>query len=338
LHLTDADRATLGEIGHRLGREALEEVATAAKPDTILGWYRRLVARKFDGSKSRRSPGRPRVDHEIEALVVRMAKENPSWGYDRIVGALANLGYTVSDQTVGNILRRNGISPAPERKHTTTWKDFIRAHMDVLAGTDFLTVEVLTLRGLVTYYVLFFIHLESRRVGVAGITPHPNEAWMMQIARNVTMEEWGFLENCRYLIHDRDTKFTDSFRTLIKSSHVEPLKLPARSPNLNAHAERWVKSVKDECLSKLIIFGGASLRQKARPGPISLISLWPHPSARTRGSARQWLECGTCPWMCNGRPGPSVPRPLGPVPDSRWIQAASPVSSPMNCSTVHRSS
>ncbi len=136
--------------------------------------------------------------------------------------------------------------------------------MSVLAGTDFFPVEVLTLRGLVTYYVLFFIHLESRRVEVAGITSHPNEAWMKQIARNVTMDEWGFLESRRYLIHDRDTKFTDSFRAIIKSSHVEALKLPARSPNLNAHAERWVKSVKDECLSKLIMFGETSLRRALR--------------------------------------------------------------------------
>ncbi|MCP4901488.1 MAG: helix-turn-helix domain-containing protein, partial [bacterium] len=134
LLLSDAERASLAEIGHRLGRKALEDVATAAKPDTILGWYRRLVARKFDGSKSRRSPGRPRVDHEIEALVMRMAKENTGWGYDRIAGALANLGYHLSDQTVGNILRRNGMVPAPERKHTTTWSEFIRAHLDVLAG------------------------------------------------------------------------------------------------------------------------------------------------------------------------------------------------------------
>ncbi|MCP4401594.1 MAG: transposase family protein, partial [bacterium] len=144
---------------------------------------------------------------------------------------------------------------------TTTWKEFIRSHQAVLAGTDFFTVEVLTLRGLVTFYVLFFIHLESRRVEIAGITPHPNEAWMKQIARNVTMDEWGFLENCRYLIHDRDTKFTDSFRTIVKSGHVKPLKLPARSPNLNAYAERWVKSVKEEVLSKLILFGEASLRR-----------------------------------------------------------------------------
>ena len=216
-----------------------------------MGWYRRLVARKFDGSKSRRYPGRPRIDDEIEQLVVCMAKENSDWGYDRIVGAMANLGYRLSDQTVGNILQRHGIPPAPERKRTTTWTDFIRAHRSVLAGTDFFSVEVLTLRGLVTYYVLLFIRLESRRVEVAGITRHPNEAWMKQIARNVTMDEWGFLEGCRYLIHDRDTKFTDSFRAIVKSSQVEPLKLPARSPNLNAFAERWVKSVKDECLSKV---------------------------------------------------------------------------------------
>jgi len=193
-----------------------------------------------------------------------MAKENSDWGYDRIVGAMANLGYRLSDQTVGNILHRNGISPAPARKRTTTWADFIRVHMAVLAGTDFFSVEVLTLRGLVTYYVLFFIRLESRRVEVAGITQHPNEAWMKQIARNVTMDEWGFLDNCSYLIHDRDTKYCQSFRDIIEFGDVRTLPLPARSPNLNAFAERWVKSVKDECLSKLILFGEASLRRTLR--------------------------------------------------------------------------
>jgi len=195
---------------------------------------------------------------------VRMAKENSGWGYDRIVGAMANLGYTLSDQTVGNILQRNGIPTAPVRKRTTTWAEFIRGHMSVLAGTDFFSVEVLTLRGLVTYYVLFFIHLESRKVEIAGVTPYPNEAWMKQIARNVTMDEWGFLGNCRYLIHDRDTKYCQSFREIIESGDVKPLRLPARSPNLNAFSERWVKSVKNECLSKLILFGEASLRRTLR--------------------------------------------------------------------------
>jgi hypothetical protein len=139
---------------------ALEDVAATAKPDTILGWYRKLIANKFNGSRFRQRVGRPRIAEEIERLVVRMAKENPSWGYDRIVGALANLGHRLSDQTVGNILRRHGLSPAPKRKQTVSWKDFIRSHRDVLVGMDFFTEEVLTLKGLLTYYVLFFIHLE----------------------------------------------------------------------------------------------------------------------------------------------------------------------------------
>jgi len=261
LRLTDAERVTLAEIAHRLGRKALEDIANVVKPDTLLGWYRRLIARKFDGSKSRRYPGRPRIDHEIEQWVVRMAQDNSDWGYDRIVGAMANLDYRLSDQTVGNILQRHGVPPAPERKRTTTWADFIRAHRAVLAGTDFFTVEVLTLRGLVTYYVLFFIHLDSRKVEVSGLTPHPNERWMKQIARNVTMDDWGFLNNCRYLIYDRDTKYCQSFRDIVESGDVRTLRLPARSPNLNAFAERWVKSVKDECLSKLILFGETLLRR-----------------------------------------------------------------------------
>src|ERR1700751_3883866 len=246
LRLSDAERVTLGEIGHRLGRKALGEVATTALPDTILGWYRRLVARKFDGSRARRSPGRPPIGKEIEELIDRMAKENRSWGYDPIVGTLANLGHQVSDQTVGNVLRRHGIPSAPERKRMTTWAEFIRAHLAVLTGTDFFTVEVLTLRGLVTYYVLIFIHLESRKVEIAGITTHPLQQWMTQMARNVTMQGSGALGDSRYLLHDRDTKYTASFQAIIESVHVKALQLPARSPNLNAYCERWARSAKEE--------------------------------------------------------------------------------------------
>src|ERR671913_621314 len=147
LRLTDPERSTLAEIGKRLGRKALRQVARVAKPDTILAWYRRLIAQKFDGSKYRSYPGRPQVGREVTDLIVRMARENSSWGYDGIVGALANLGHIVSDQTVGNILRRYGIAPAPQRSQTTTWKQFIAAHMDVLTGSDFFTVEVLTRRS-----------------------------------------------------------------------------------------------------------------------------------------------------------------------------------------------
>jgi putative transposase len=161
LLLSDAEKATLAEIAHRLGRKALEELAAVAKPDTLLAWYRELIANKFDGSKFRKSRGRPRVDEE------------------------------------GNILRRHDIPPAPKRKQTTSWKDSIRAHMAVLVATDFFTVEVLTLRGLITYCVLFFIHLESRRICLAGVTRQPDQEWMEQMARNVTMEDSGFLINRR---------------------------------------------------------------------------------------------------------------------------------------------
>jgi putative transposase len=172
-------------------------VATIVKPDTILARYRQLVAQKFDGATQRKAPGRSTTDPELEALVVRMAQENRSWGYDRIVGALANLGYTITDQTVGNILKRHGIPPAPERKTTTTWKECIRTHLDVLVATDFFTAEVWTLRGLVTYYVLFCIHLGTRQVHVAGVTPHPNEAWMVQVARNVTINRLQVFRNAQ---------------------------------------------------------------------------------------------------------------------------------------------
>src|ERR1019366_9487665 len=150
---------------------------------------------------------------------------------------------------------RRSASTRPPGRHSfgLTWRCW--------RGTDFFTVEVLTLRGLVTYYVLFFIHLESRKVDIAGITVHPDQPWMQQMARNVTMEGCRALQDCRYLLHDRDTKYTISFRAIIESGGVKQLALPARSPNLNAYAERWVRSVKEECLSKIILFGERSLRR-----------------------------------------------------------------------------
>src|SRR5436190_2600274 len=147
IRLSDGERQTLAAIGNKLGKQALKEVATIVTPDRILAWHRKLVAQKCDGSRQRKALGRPRIGQELEALVVRLAKENRSWGYDRIVGVLANLGDTISDQTVGNILKRHGIPLAPERQTTTTWKEFIRTHMDVLVATDFFTAEVWTLGG-----------------------------------------------------------------------------------------------------------------------------------------------------------------------------------------------
>src|SRR5438128_1599209 len=245
-------------IGQKLGKQALTGVAQIVKPETILGWHRTLVAQKFDGSQQRQSPGRPTIDQELEALMVRIAQEHRSGGDDRVVGALANLGLTGSAQTVGNVLKHHGMTP--ERKTTTTWTECIRTHMDVLVATDFFTAEVWTLGGLVTYYVLFFLHLGSWKIHGAGITPHPNEAWMMQVARNLTMEAWGFLPSGQYLIHDRDAKFCAAFQQIIDDAGVKRVVLPPRSPNLNAYAERWIRSVKDEALSRLMLFGEASLR------------------------------------------------------------------------------
>ncbi len=190
-----------------------------------------------------------------------MARENSGWGYDRIAGALKNLGHSVSDQTVGNILHRFGIAPAPKRRQQTTWADFIRSHTAVLAGIDFFTVEVLTWRGLVTYYVLFFLHLDTRQVTIAGITRHPTEEWMVQMARRAVDAMDGALLPVRFVLHDRDAKFCTSFRAMLRSAGLQPIMLPARSPNLNAFAERWVRTIKTECLSKLILFGETSLRR-----------------------------------------------------------------------------
>jgi putative transposase len=237
----------------------------------------------------------------VEALIVRFARENSGWGYDRIVGALANLGHPVSDQTVGNILRRYGIAPAPKRSQNTTWKDFIAAHMAVLAGTDFFTVEVLTWRGLAAYYVLFFIHLETRRITLAGLTKHPTAEWMLQMARNATDESSGFLRREWYVLHDRDTKFCAAFQDVLRSSGIQPLALPPRSPNLNAFVERWVRSVKQECLSKLILFGETSLRralsefmehyhsERNHQGKSNLL-LFPSPGA-LKTSSRRPVRC-----------------------------------------------
>ena len=246
--------------GKALGRKALREIAGIVTPDTILRWYRRLVAKKYDGS-SRRGPGRPPTDKVIAELVVRMAVDNPGWGYTRIRDALWKLGHEIGRNTVKRILRDNGIQPAPERSRRTSWKTFIKAHLGEIAAADFFTVEVLTTGGLVRYSVLFVMELKTRAVEIAGITCEPTEAWMKQIARNLTDAEDGFLLGVRYLVLDRDPLYTGAFRKFLKDNGVHPLRLPARSPNLNAHAERFVLSIKSECLNRIVPLGEEHLRR-----------------------------------------------------------------------------
>ena len=191
--LTNSERIRLAKLGKRLGLKALADVAAIVKPETILTWYRKLVAKKFDGSAKRGKSERPRVGQKLEKLVLRIVEENSSWGYDRIAGALSNLGHNISDETVGNILRRNGVPPAPRRKPEIPWSEFIERHQEVIAACGFFTAEVFTPQGLLTNYVLFFIKIGSREVHIAGVTPHPDESWMRQVARNVTMADSGFL-------------------------------------------------------------------------------------------------------------------------------------------------
>ena len=259
LRFTDDQRRRLAAKGRVLGRRALSQLNGLVTPDTILRWYRELIAKKYDGT-ARRGTARPVRAQDVRQLVVRFAKDNPGWGYTRIRGALHNLGHSLGRNTIKRILKEHGLDPAPSRGRQLPWKTFLKAHFGVTAATDFFTVEELTLTGLVRYLVLFVIDLETRRVQIAGIVPQPDGRWMKQIARNLTDSVDGFLKGKRYLIHDRDPLFTDEFRGVLEDAGVTCLRLPARSPNLNAYAERFVLSSKSECLSRIVPLGERHLR------------------------------------------------------------------------------
>ena len=203
LRFADDQRRRLAARAKEIGRRALSQIATIVTPGTLLAWHRKLIARKYDGSASR-GPGRPRMEADIESLVVQMAVENRAWGHTRIVGALLNLGQNLARGTVANILKRNGIEPSPERSRKTTWKEFLAQHWEMIVAADFFTIEVWTAKGLQRFLVLFFIELSSRRVEIGGISAAANGLWMSQIARNLTDSVAGLLTGKRYLIHDRD--------------------------------------------------------------------------------------------------------------------------------------
>jgi putative transposase len=260
LRLNDDQRRRLAAKAKGLGRKLLAEVATIVTPETLLAWHRKLIAHKYDGS-GQRKPGRPRIALEIEALVVQISEENLSWGYRRIQGALSNLGHELARSTIAEILARHGIEPAPERNRKTTWKEFLTRHWELIVAADFFTVEVWTQRGLQRFTVLFFIELSTRRVELGGIARTANGLWMSQIGRNLTDAVDGILTGKRYLIHDRDPLFTVEFLSMLDASGVKSVKLPPRSPNLNAYAERFVRSIKESCLERLILFGEGSLRR-----------------------------------------------------------------------------
>ena len=263
LRFDDGQRRRLAVRAKALGMRLLSELATIVTPETLLRWHRRLIAEKYDGS-AKQAVGRPRTTSELAALVVRMATENRDWGYRRIQGALSNLGHTVARGTIANILKKHGIDPAPERSRQTTWKEFLTQHWDLIVAADFFTVEVWTRRGLQRFLVLFFIELSTRRVKIAGVATQANGLWMSQIARDISDPVDGLLLGKRYLIHDRDPLFTAEFQDMLSEVGIESVKLPPRSPNLNAHAERFVRTIKESCLERLILFGEAGLRKAIR--------------------------------------------------------------------------
>jgi putative transposase len=257
LRLTDDQRRRLAAKERRLGRRVLRQVATIVTPDTLLRWHRQLIARKWTFTPKR--PGRPTVMNEISALILRMATENPRWGYTRIQGALKNLGHRVATNTVARVLKDNGIPPAPDRP--SSWRTFLRAHWGAIAGADFFTTEVWTPRGLISYYTLFVLDLRSRRVHVASTTPNPDAWFMAQVARRLTDAVDGFLAHHRVLLCDRDAKWTDGFRRILQDAGLRIVLTPVQAPNANAYAERFVRSIRKECLDRLILFGERRLRR-----------------------------------------------------------------------------
>jgi transposase InsO family protein len=302
LRLTDDQRRRLAVKGKVLGRRRLAAVAGIVTPDTILRWYRRLMAQKYDGSKRRR-PGRPSTKPDIAALVVRLATENPTWGYTRIRGGLKCVGHDIARNTIKAILKDHGIEPAPERGAKMPWKTFLAAHWEGLAAADFFTVEVLTLRGFVRYVVFFVMMLKTRTVEIAGITSEPDGAWMTQLARNLTDPSDGFLRGVQYIILDRDPLYTAAFRRLLRGSGVTPLVLPARSPNLNAFAERFVESAKSECLERMVLLGEPHLRTAVRAFTRHYHEERPHQGLGNELIAPKTPASGTSPITCRERLG-----------------------------------
>jgi len=255
LQLTDAQRRRLAAKGKLLPRKILNRVATIVTPDTILRWHRRLIAAKWTFAQPSRS--QRGVLDRIKALIVRMATDNPGWGYTRIQGELRDLGHRVGRGTVARTLKGAGVGPAPERP--SSWRTFLHAHWGQIVAADFFTTEVWTARGLTTVYTLFLIDLKTRRVHIAGSTIRPGEAFMLQIARNLTNAFDGFLLPHRVLLCDRDTKFTRGFRRVLKDAGVTTVLTPFRAPDCNGFAERFVRSIKTECLDRMIFFGLGAL-------------------------------------------------------------------------------
>ena len=238
-------------------RLVLAECIKLFKPNTVISWHRAMVRRKWTYQQGRK-PGRPPIDADLERWILIVAKDNPSLGYEKLAGELRKLGFVVSKTTISTVLHRHGILPSPERRARSSWRVFLNHYKSQLLACDFFTVETLTLQ---TLYVFFFLEHGTRRVHLAGCTAQPTTAWVTQQARQVTWELQDRDVPLQYLIHDHDAKFTDAFDSVFEAEGIEIVNTPYQAPNANAVAERWVRSVREECLDKIIILNQQHLRR-----------------------------------------------------------------------------
>jgi putative transposase len=254
--LKPADRALLAAVSRVLPRSRWSSFFV--RPETLLRWHRRLVAGAW--TYPHRQTGRPPLDQDVQQLIIRLARENPTWGYQRIKGELLRLGVQVSATAIRTTLRRHGLDPAP-RRAATSWRAFLRRQAAGIVACDFLTVDTIWLRRL---YVLFFIELDTRRVHLAGVTANPDGMWVTQQARNLLLVLGEQGRRVQFLLRDRDAKFSRSFDDVFRSEGGKVLLTPVRAPKANAYAERWVRTVRAECLDWLLIAGRAHLEQILR--------------------------------------------------------------------------
>jgi putative transposase len=253
--LTRADRALLAALSRSLPRRAW--TGFPVKPETLLRWHRQLVARRW--TYPHRKPGRPPVEASLRKLILRLAHENPHWGYRRIVGELKGVGIAVSATSVRKVLLAAGLLPAPERGRSS-WRAFLRAQAASMLACDFLTVETTFLQRI---YVIFFISLARRRIEYVACTANPDRKWVVQQARNVVMQ-LGEQQPFRLLVHDRDSKFSHAFDEVFRTEGIRVIRTPVQAPNANAHAERWVRTVRADCLDRILILSRRHLEHVLR--------------------------------------------------------------------------
>ena len=253
--LTRADRALLASLSRSLPRTAW--AAFSFRPETLLRWHRQLVSRRW--TYAHRRPGRPPLERSLRELILRLARENPHWGYKRIVGELKGLAIPVSATSVRKVLLEAGLQPAPQRTHSS-WRAFLRAQAASMLACDFLAVETIFLQRI---YILFFISLATRRIEYIACCSNPDGQWVTQQARNLAME-FAAEQPFRFLIHDRDTKFSRAFDEVFRTEGIKVIRTPVQAPNANAFAERWVRTVRADCLDRILILGRRHLEHVLR--------------------------------------------------------------------------